>query len=92
MSKKEIRERFRNECFKRDGFKCVECNETEYLEVHHITNRKEFKNGGYIKENGITLCPTHHLLAEHKMYTKRQLYQKINSTFEEAQKLDKLNI
>lgn len=26
------------------------------LDVHHITNRKMMPNGGYVKENGITLC------------------------------------
>jgi hypothetical protein len=26
------------------------------LDAHHITSRKNMPNGGYVKENGITLC------------------------------------
>jgi hypothetical protein len=34
------------------------------LEVHHIINRNLLSNGGYIKDNGISLCPDCHLKAE----------------------------
>lgn len=62
--KKKIRSRFREEVFKRDGYQCVFCNETSELDAHHITDRTEMPNGGYVKENGITLCGEHHLMAE----------------------------
>lgn len=26
------------------------------MDAHHITDRNEMPNGGYVKENGITLC------------------------------------
>lgn len=64
--KKQIREKFRNEVFARDNYTCRICNTyygkekaNEYLDSHHILDRNspEFKgNGGYVKENGISLC------------------------------------
>ncbi len=94
MSKKEIRENFRNEVFKRDNYKCVFCNKGVDLDAHHITNRNEMPNGGYVKENGITLCKEHHLQAEEvywkikidPQFTPEALYKKINSNKELATK------
>ena len=63
-SKKLIRQKFRDEVFGRDGYKCVFCGKTNNLDAHHITNRNEMPNGGYVKENGITLCPVHHSIEE----------------------------
>jgi len=55
--KQQIREKFRKDVFKRDGYKCVICGRSDVnLDAHHITNRKQMPNGGYVKENGITLC------------------------------------
>ena len=34
------------------------------MDVHHITDRKEMPNGGYVKENGITVCRPCHLDCE----------------------------
>ena len=58
-SKKDLRKIFRSEVFKRDKLTCKvcgnkmdECN----LDAHHITDRSEMPNGGYVKENGITVC------------------------------------
>jgi len=54
--KQQIRDKFRNDVFERDGFKCVMCGRSDVkLDAHHITNRK-IPNGGYVKENGISLC------------------------------------
>lgn len=64
MNKKEIRNNFRNAVFKRDKYKCVFCGETKDLDAHHITDRHEMPNGGYVVENGITLCQKHHLECE----------------------------
>ena len=33
-------------------------------DVHHITDRTLMPFGGYVKENGITLCPSCHEKAE----------------------------
>lgn len=101
MNKKQIRENFRNSVFKRDKNKCVFCFKTENLDAHHITDRNEIPNGGYVLENGITLCSEHHLMAEKYHMTNKkeyvegfhpnQLYEKINSSYEIAkEKAEKL--
>jgi len=63
-AKKRIREAFRNAVFGRDGHKCVFCDVKTELDAHHITDRRDMPAGGYVVENGITLCPTHHKMAE----------------------------
>jgi 5-methylcytosine-specific restriction endonuclease McrA len=97
--KKEIRRNFRNVCFKRDKYNCVTCNfssslETaeEELDCHHITPREDMPNGGYILENGISLCRLCHIKAEefyatgkaHPGFHPNELYQKIKSSKEKA--------
>lgn len=64
-SKKEIRKRFRDEVFLRDGGKCVICGKSA-VDAHHITDRDspEMPYGGYVKENGVSLCADHHIMAE----------------------------
>ena len=64
MTKKQIRQRFRNEVFERDGHKCVKCGCVDELSAHHITDRSEMPDGGYVKENGISLCKNCHWKAE----------------------------
>lgn len=64
MSKKDIRKNFRNAVFKRDKNKCVFCSSIENLNAHHITDRNEIPNGGYVLENGITVCEKCHLECE----------------------------
>jgi hypothetical protein len=66
------------------------------IEVHHITNRKEIPNGGYVLENGISLCAEHHCHAEtfHRFggeswyvgFHPNDLYKLIGSSAEEAHK------
>lgn len=64
--KKKIRAAFRDAVFKRDGYQCaiLGCTVTENLDAHHIHPRDLMPNGGYVKENGISLCPEHHIEAE----------------------------
>jgi len=62
--KKQIRHNFREAVFNRDGHKCVFCDVTENLDAHHIVDRNSLPFGGYVLENGITLCPEHHEKAE----------------------------
>lgn len=74
QSKKEIRSNFRNECVKRDNDSekegyctCRVCQEEfplNEIDVHHIIDRNEIPNGGYIKQNGICLCQECHKKAE----------------------------
>jgi len=61
--KQEIRRRFREAVFKRDGYKCVVCGfesspeRAEHeLDAHHITPREKLPGGGYVSENGVSLC------------------------------------
>lgn len=73
-----------------------------HLDAHHIMDRNYFTNGGYVAENGITLCEKHHLMAEKYHMTNAQeweegmhpddLYKKINSSFEQAIKADQNEI
>lgn len=97
--KKLVRERFRSAVFGRDGDRCRVCGwslQTQelHLDAHHITDRTLMPNGGYVKENGITLCPAHHELAEafHSTgvavpgYAPADLYHMVGSTYEQAVK------
>lgn len=55
---------FRDAVFSRDKHKCVYCSVTDNLDAHHITDRHDMPNGGYVLSNGITLCTEHHKPAE----------------------------
>lgn len=94
--KKQVRADFRKAVFDRDGHQCVFCDRTDNLDAHHITDRNEMPNGGYVLENGITLCPEHHLLAEEFHLSGGQtwspgfhpndLYEMIGSSFKKGGK------
>lgn len=105
--KKAIRKYFRDACYKRDGYRCAMCgmksskdSAEQELDAHHITDRNLMPNGGYVKENGISLCPGCHEKAEvfHSTgtpmpgYSVEDLYKKINSSYEKAvEASEKLN-
>jgi hypothetical protein len=97
--KKQIRQQFRNTVFGRDAFTCRRCGfasaperAEEELDAHHITDRNEMPNGGYVAENGITLCADCHAKAEtfHRGapvppgFAPADLYALIGSSEEEA--------
>lgn len=97
MKKKQlVRLKFREDVFSRDKHKCKFCDRTDDLDAHHITDRTLMPNGGYVKENGITLCPEHHFMAEKYHISNHveweegmhpnDLYQLIGSSLEKAQK------
>lgn len=97
--KKQVRANFRNATYKRDGYKCRGCGfgsnpqmaELD-LDAHHITDRNDMPNGGYVKENGISLCEECHKKAEefHSTgvsvpgFSPEELYEKIGSSKEKA--------
>lgn len=97
--KKQIRAAFRDCVFTRDRYTCRVCgrkfaakNADEYLDAHHITDRHNMPNGGYVKANGISLCkngsPSCHELAEKQEdgLTPAELYRRIGSSYELALK------
>lgn len=69
--KKLIRERFREDVFSRDNYRCRVCGNTFMLDAHHIINRNEMPYGGYVKENGISLCEDCHIRAEEEYFRDR---------------------
>lgn len=57
--KKLVRQRFREAVFRRDKFTCRICGtkrEEADLDAHHVTDRSQIVNGGYVASNGITVC------------------------------------
>ncbi len=100
--KKAAREAFRAAVYRRDGYRCAVCGheprpeewakEPRPLDAHHITDRNEMPNGGYVAENGISLCGSCHLLAEAEHaggpptpgYSRGELYARIGSSHEKA--------
>lgn len=98
-AKKKIRKNFRDVCFARDHYCCVMCGfrstkdkAEKELDCHHIVNPKKIVHGGFVKENGITLCPECHLKAEiyhstgtaYPGYSPEDLFRKISSSEEKA--------
>jgi hypothetical protein len=98
QEKKAIREAFRTTCFERDRHQCVMCGcKTKKLDAHHIEDRHDMPNGGYVPENGITLCAGDdqdncHWKAEqyhatgtaYPGYSPEDLFAKIGSSLEQA--------
>lgn len=101
-AKKLLRAAFRSACFKRDGNACRCCGAKppegtvveDFLDAHHIKDRNEMPNGGYVPENGISLCAACHAKAEvwhnsdHQMfepgYHPDALYKLIGSSADKA--------
>jgi predicted restriction endonuclease len=87
--KKKIRQEFRDAVFGRDKHKCRGCGVANVeLDAHHITDRNDMPNGGYVKENGISLCAECHIKAEefhstgvsHPGFSPEDLYKMIGSS------------
>lgn len=72
------REEFYNQVLKRDGYKCVICGLKESLAAHHILERWFWSDGGYYLDNGVSLCPQHHLEAERTEITCERLSDNSN--------------
>ena len=97
--KKLVRQQFRDAVFERDDFACRMCGfqssperAEDELDAHHITDRNEMPNGGYVAENGISLCAECHVKAEafHRGeevpegFSLHELYERIGSDEETA--------
>jgi hypothetical protein len=66
------RNEFREAVFERDHHECVVCG-APAQDAHHITERRLWPDGGYILDNGVSLCGQHHLGAESTRITCRML-------------------
>jgi 5-methylcytosine-specific restriction endonuclease McrA len=98
--KRKIRDNFRTQVFKRDNYTCVRCNtkrSESLLNAHHIADRSKMPNGGYVKENGVTLCEQDCHMAAEKFHISGglewenglhpdDLYSMIGSSYEIAVK------
>ncbi len=62
--KKMVRARFREAVHARDDHRCRMCGAEGQLDAHHITDRNDMPGGGYVAENGISLCHRCHMKAE----------------------------
>jgi 5-methylcytosine-specific restriction endonuclease McrA len=95
--KKVIRRAFRLAVFTRDCYQCAMCGlhgqdgqgndeGLPNLDAHHIIDRHDMLNGGYVKENGISLCADCHVKAEDKVlnFQPDDLYREIGSSKEKA--------
>lgn len=90
-SKKEIRAAFRKGVFERDAYKCVICK-SPADDPHHITDRTLLPYGGYVLENGISLCSNCHFKAEmyhatgipYTGFSPKDLYKSIGSCYKTA--------
>lgn len=102
--KKQIRQKFRDDCYKRDKYQCVMCSfkstkekAENDLDAHHITDRNLMSNGGFVYQNGISLCYDCHMKAEefHSTgvsavgFSPEDLYAKINSSLKLAEEASK---
>jgi 5-methylcytosine-specific restriction endonuclease McrA len=96
--KQAVRDHFRSSVFKRDKDTCKVCGDRKGpMDAHHIIDRHLMPEGGYVKENGITLCPICHEKAEEELkkflaqqpdiktkYSPLTLFSLIKSSYEKA--------
>jgi 5-methylcytosine-specific restriction endonuclease McrA len=98
-TKKQIRAEFRVAVLARDNLCCRCCGKPGYdrqgepqegrvpLDAHHIIPRDLMPNGGYVAQNGISVCDECHLKAEAGVesgFTYEELYALIGSSEQEA--------
>lgn len=70
------RKKFRTNVFSRDNNKCVVpwCDSTAE-DAHHIIERELWEDGGYIPDNGASVCTKHHKYAESNNIPPQAFYQ-----------------
>ena len=59
---------FREAVFSRDGGRCVFCA-APAVDAHHLLERRLWSDGGYIPDNGISVCGVCHVLCEQTLYS-----------------------
>ena len=76
--KNQNRAKFREAVFKRDNYKCIvkTCSKNA-VDAHHLIERRLWKEpseqGGYIVDNGVSLCSLHHIEAEKNVILPKTL-------------------
>lgn len=97
MSVKQLHKQWRKDfnaaVFKRDKNKCRVCG-APAADAHHITDRHELPNGGYVLSNGVSLCNPCHMAAgpiegpmghwHPPVYSAEYFYKMIGSSLEKA--------
>lgn len=78
MSELLTRKEFQEAVFKRDGYKCVIC-QNQSIDAHHIMERRLFDDGGYYLDNGASLCGMDHVRAEMTIISPWELREKIGT-------------
>lgn len=66
------RESFRLATFSRDDYKCVMCDFAAQ-DAHHIIERRLWPDGGYLLDNGASVCGDCHLEAESTVISCEEL-------------------
>lgn len=103
--KKARRAAFRRSVFERDRYTCRVCGKQwsptdadpadHRINAHHITDRSSMPNGGYVPENGITVCEDPCHLRVERFHLEGHadpglhpddLYAKIGSSYEGARR------
>ncbi len=75
------RDEFRNGVLERDDHKCVICKSIKELCAHHIIERRLWGiSQGYHIDNGATLCPEHHILAEQTILSCEEIRESAGIT------------
>jgi hypothetical protein len=73
------RDAFRENVFKRDQYKCVNCG-NKGQDAHHLLERRLWDDGGYYLNNGVTLCGDCHIKAEQTLLSVEELREKAGIT------------
>lgn len=66
------RDEFRDAVFSRDNHLCVVCGDAA-VDAHHLIERRLWPDGGYLLDNGVSLCESHHLAAERTQISPEEL-------------------
>lgn len=92
MSKTKIQKIFESSVFGRDEMLCRICDKIADV-AHQIISKNAFLNGGFVIENGISLCDdccekVKNVNGDDPIYGAFALYNKIGSSFLEAMEKD----
>lgn len=66
------RDEFRQIVLSRDKHKCVVCK-SDAVDAHHVMERRLFSDGGYVPDNGVSVCGPCHVKAEKTLITPEEL-------------------